>query len=918
MRIHVLLLNCCIAQAVCSASFAQCEPRWSDQFRSATLDGAVSCIVQFDPDGPGAARPQLIAAGTFRQVEGNDKLGEPLGGIAWWDGGGWNPLGKGLLSDAYSGGNYTGAVFAMEIFDEDGNGPLAPRLFAGGDISPPGLLGEAIVCWDGERWEGRSLSQLSGEIRQLAVVKTGNGNSILYAAGTMTCRSSAIASDVPCGLASYEGSNWTPVVGIQPGAVRTMAPLDDDGGGPNPDLLYAAVVLDIGGPTDHLEIIRVHGGATEFVAPEPPNTWQHEVNCLAMFDEDGSGPNGPHLFAGAHMVDSAFQAVRGIARWSDKAWETVGQPGEIGGIGTAMKVVDDDGDGPTPPSLFVAGLGLGSVYQSNKIARWDGRHWDWVGKAYALFDTYPSSPAMATAKLDGNDKQVLITPGLCDPYVGGLICWNGDQWAPLLGGGLSTYFTGGAGTSFAVAECFAVDNSHLGIPGRQDLIVGGGFVTAGDAITPNIARWDGLQWNSMGDLFTRYVSALANHDQDGSGPLPAQVYAAGYAEPSTSGFVIAAWTGAEWNIVGAQKNENSGYVTSMASFDVDGAGPVPPALVLAGTFSEIEGQSVGSPVQWDGQAWSTIGSVPTATQLLAVFDEDGDGPNPERLFGTAILTPGGTREIVRWNGTQWSRVGSVTHRGVTAMTVADCDGAGPETNSLLIACVVRLEGESQLKPRIAKWNGKYWTYLPPFQGTSSRAKGIAVMDDDGDGPHPPRIYVMGDVGTPYETSYQQAYVLDGESWKALGGGLKALNDSCVIAFDEDGPGGNAPSVFFGGNIFSAGETSSLGLARWGRLAPTILVQPKNRTIDPLSPVTFTVRVGAGNANSYQWRKNGRPLRDDAHIAGVHTDTLRITSAKDFDEGSYDVVVTNDCGTSESLQAQLTVRGGRPTVSRLHQ
>ncbi len=69
------------------------------------------------------------------------------------------------------------------------------------------------------------------------------------------------------------------------------------------------------------------------------------------------------------------------------------------------------------------------------------------------------------------------------------------------------------------------------------------------------------------------------------------------------------------------------------------------------------------------------------------------------------------------------------------------------------------------------------------------------------------------------------------------------------------------------------------------------------------PVTFTV-VASGTAPlSYQWRKNG------TNIGGATGSSYDIASAAPGDAGTYDVVVTNSCGSVDSNDATLTVNGG---------
>jgi len=93
------------------------------------------------------------------------------------------------------------------------------------------------------------------------------------------------------------------------------------------------------------------------------------VHALAVFD-DGTGPA---LYAGGEFVSSGGAPVSKLARWRGgpgAVWEPVGG-GMSGGDVHALSVFDDDGDGPIPPALYVAGdfMTAGGV-ASQGIARW--------------------------------------------------------------------------------------------------------------------------------------------------------------------------------------------------------------------------------------------------------------------------------------------------------------------------------------------------------------------------------------------------------------------------------------------------------------------------------------------------------------------------------------------------------------------
>lgn len=86
--------------------------------------------------------------------------------------------------------------------------------------------------------------------------------------------------------------------------------------------------------------------------------------------------------------------------------------------------------------------------------------------------------------------------------------------------------------------------------------------------------------------------------------------------------------------------------------------------------------------------------------------------------------------------------------------------------------------------------------------------------------------------------------------------------------------------------------------------PQITTQPQPVTAWNGRDVSFL--ISATNAVSYQWRRNGTSLSDTGGIAGTQSATLSITQVSIANEGNYDCVVGNGCGTVTSAAASLTV------------
>jgi hypothetical protein len=97
--------------------------------------------------------------------------------------------------------------------------------------------------------------------------------------------------------------------------------------------------------------------------------------------------------------------------------------------------------------------------------------------------------------------------------------------------------------------------------------------------------------------------------------------------------------------------------------------------------------------------------------------------------------------------------------------------------------------------------------------------------------------------------------------------------------------------------------------------PAITVQPApaTQTICPGFNVTYTV-TATGTGLTYQWRRNGVDLTDNAQISGSTTNTLVITGVNAANAGTYTVVVSGTCPPAvTSANAVLNI-ASTPVIS----
>ena len=330
--------------------------RW-DGWQASTVGGGLT----MDLSGLEHLRAQddrvgLVPPGLYAGGEIDTAGGIPVSNLARWEDGGWHDVGGGVQPPP-------GAAFVWdtEFFDEDGDGPNPPVLFVGGQFGHAGgLPAEGLARWDGVSW-----------------------------------------SVVGGGLSNIQGTN---------AKVKALSIYDDDGPGPRPPALYVGGNFKWADGIECKGIARWDGANWEPVGGGLGSS----VECLAVYDEDGSGPKNPSLFAGGQF------GTPGIKRLENGVW--VGPGGGTSQTVFALLVWDEDGPGPLPESLYAGGIfiALPNFGPANKIARWDGSKWYPVGQGVSGFGAGTQIGSMALFDEDGPGP---IPEAL---YVGGLFYYAGD------------------------------------------------------------------------------------------------------------------------------------------------------------------------------------------------------------------------------------------------------------------------------------------------------------------------------------------------------------------------------------------------------------------------------------------------------------------------------------------------------------
>lgn len=430
------------------------------------------------------------------------------------------------------------------------------------------------------------------------------------------------------------------------------------------------------------------------------------------------------------------------------------------------------------------------------------------------------------------------------------------------------------------------------------LYVAGDFTSINSVSANHIARWDGNNCSALSSGLNSSVYCLAVFD-DGSGKA---LYAGGRF--TTAGGQnanrIAKWDGQAWSPLGGGLTGALPYpdVLALAVYD-DGAGP---ALYATGAFDTADGAPVNYIARWNGAAWSTLGGGLNyaSGRALAVY-------HGALYAGGDFNYAGGisTGHIAKWDGTWHNPIAGVNHE-VDALQTITLGGV-----DYLIAAGHFTLQLTNTANGVCKYDGVSWTPM----GTGMTSAATMFVDalaayDDGSGL---ALFAAGQFETAGGVAVRNLARWDGTSWSPADPAAPYAESRVngpvygLGIFDGNGtlPGGN--ELFVGGFFNNVGSPAirSYSIAAW-TTQPLILSGPASLAADRGTTAQFNVNVSAAGGISYQWRRNGIALADGRRVSGVTTPTLTVSNLIDTDAGTYDVLVTDNCGVADSNPATLAV------------
>ncbi len=169
----------------------------------------------------------------------------------------------------------------------------------------------------------------------------------------------------------------------------------------------------------------------------------------------------------------------------------------------------------------------------------------------------------------------------------------------------------------------------------------------------------------------------------------------------------------------------------------------------------------------------------------------------------------------------------------------------------------------------------------------------------------------GTVGTAYSQTFTQtggiAPVTFSVSAGALPPGL-ALNAATGALTGTPTQSGNFTFTITATDVGACTGSAAYTLAiNAACTPPAITAQPVSLVRNAGESAAFSV-TATGTNLTYQWRKDG------VNISGATASSFAIASVRPTDAGSYDVIVSNSCGTVTSAAATLTVNCPTITIS----
>ncbi len=835
----------------------------------------------------------------------------------------------------------TGGVYDSKEWDPDGAGPLQSVLVLGGGFDrvggPAGIVANNVATWNGTQWQALAggLTYSDGSTASVSAVEVWNGQ--LYVAGGFD-RAGGVAVT---GIAKWTGTGWQAVGGAFGVVDPQSRPYIRDMHVYNGELFVCGRFESIGGVPMY-GVARWNGTAWQTLAPG--NVAGDATFTYCLGDHNGS------LYIGGGFSSFSGVTAHNIVRWTGSIFVPVGSgPPTRGGETTwVWDIKSYQGE------LVVAGLfsSPGGLECSN-VAAWNGSAWRFLGCGVWSDDYFDRRASVLHVHnndlyVGGHFALAGGTPAWC------VARWNGTAWSSV-GEGLNGVPAVGWGP--ADVDTFATYQGSL--------YAGGWILNSGAQRLDSIARFDGAQWQDVGDGVVQ--------DQQGGvfaiGAWNGRVVAGGnfyVYDPEQYGvYGLYSFTGSRMtaDLGGAVAGAfESRIVRSIVSYPRNP--PISSDIYVAGDFTTIGRQSGGS----GSDPGVPANRIATRNSLTGIdWSPMGDGFNNSvtsvtrfngSIHAAGAFTASGTttvNRIAKWTGSAWTPLTTFPNASPD-----NCNGtihAMKAYTSGISGLRLAVGGEFTTigglsASRVAVYNASSIAITSSWSTLGQGFNGTVVALEHFGG----SLYAGGDFTASGPTTLSRIARWNGSAWVDVGGGINGSvycmivsNGTLVVGGSFTAAGGvpcnnlarwngTAWSPIGGGTdglvrclavyqneLHVGGEFTTvrggvIESAQWARFSetgvPWIARHPFGETADcgTAAQITFEPAAGYGGL-VYQWYKDNVPVGlgptgNGSTIVGAGT-ALTIADMTPADRGSYWCVLSNGCGSVTTSPATLTPGNGCP-------
>lgn len=539
--------------------------------------------LSWDPVEPGVFAMAVFNGELY--VAGQIDLagGDPINGIARWNGSEWRDVGGGLT------GGFEPKVLALHADESAG------LLYVGGEFEQAGgTAAEKIAVWDGSEWSALGDGFPGHDVNGVHSLHVFQGE--ICAGGVFSNAGGQAEGDH---IACFDGANWQPL----------------GNGIPDWDISVGVSALEVfngdlyvGG--DFIEVDGVGGVLTRAVARWDGAQWHSlggvegsdlATTAIAMTVHDNRlVVGGEFKWAGTSLDFGDPVHSRGVVAFDGNEWQGLG-------TGLGAQAVDRlliwNGKTVITGGMWTAGGNL-----VGRMAFFENGDWQHVAEfdrmvddavifegdlvVTGAFDHIDGQPIASIARYDGTSWSAMGNGAGGDVlavydgqlYAGGIGSprrWNGTIWE-----------------SFGDQLFGQVYDMHAHTDGK--LYIGGYMNGVG-----NIVSWDGSDMETVGGGTSDTVIVMYSLGDD---------LLVGGAFEQAGGEAInrlATWDGTDWQQFGPGL---PGAVQSIGMFQGD--------LWVSGNFTTLMGAAADFLVRWDGTRWVDTGALMNGFPRDFLPDED--------------------------------------------------------------------------------------------------------------------------------------------------------------------------------------------------------------------------------------------------------------------------------------------------------